>query len=240
MSHAEVERLCRKVLAALGMAGGIERDAALAVLWLEARGLGGLARLRAALPALAEAHDAAPAALAASGGETRYDAHGQCALLVAPSLVDVARAGAERSASCMHRVVVERTADPLFALAVAAIAGPPEAAFRLRWREHEGARAARVAADGTVSIERASGGDAALVIECMLGRAAGADDAAARGAAIEIDAATLEARRGESLARGIAVDGDDWQALSAVAAGALVPDTADSHERGAGGGRYDD
>lgn len=273
VSHAELQRMCQKTFAALGITGGVERDAALAVLWLETRDLAGLDRLCAELPVLEGTgqgmdqgmdqgmNQGAPALLGRSAAETRLDTRGQSALLVGSAMVELAVVGAGGNGARIHRVIAEPCDAPMFTVALAAGSAAPGRIFHLRWQEDGAELRVLVDEDGRVAIYRRmgrigpmdpmghggrAGGDLgveprALEVECRPGPGAAlARELARQCGAPTVPADTLEDRYRTSLARGIRVDPDRWALLGALAARALVPDSASSHRQGAGGGRYDD
>jgi len=240
VSQNEIYRLCQRTLEGLGAPAGIDRDGAWSVAWLAARGLPGLLLLARDLERLDGS--IGPLKVAPLGGRPAIDLAGQSALAAAGLILDYMRAVAAAATNRRTALLVARCRAPLFLLPMAVRASEPRGRFRFAWSSADG---------GTLSISVAAGmaagtgidGPAVLTddrpVDVEIIHVADSTDppeSADSPVTGAIDEAAMTARLAETLALGIAVDPEIWARIGAVAARVLVPATAVSRERGAGGG----
>jgi hypothetical protein len=239
VSQFEIYRLCQRALEGLGAPYGIDRDGATAAVWLEARGLPGLALLVGDLERLEK-----PNALAgmtpqmSDAGSAELEAGGRPAIVFAGAAVDFLMLLALRSAGGCGRLAIEHCRSPLFLLPAAVAAASAEASLRLAW----GDVAVDVGPDG-LSIKLASGrswlmalGEAGPVTVRLAYHRSMAPPAPGSGSKDESIQAELNLAYDRSLQEGVSVDDGFWQRLSAIAARVQVPASEVSRIRGAGGG----
>lgn len=233
VSLNEVLRLARRVLLAWGAGPGCEHEPALAVTWLESRGLAGLEMLwRECRPPCAPARWAAEEGAGAAVATLRIDGGGGSAAWIAAAAADwlAAREGPAR-------VQVSAARSPLWFVPELAARRERVPAWLLARGDDGGAAApllaARASAAG-VTLELACDPAALAGREAALTLGRGASPPLAWTPRERIGHAALAARHAASLDGGIAVDEQLWHALYGVARGALVPESAASRARGAG------
>ena len=239
VSQFEVYRLCQRSLEALGAPYGVDRDGAAAVVWLEARGLPGLALLAGDLPALARPGAFAGLALApgAHDGEARLDAGGRSALAFLGGAVDLLRLLAARAPDRCGRLRLEGCRSPLFLLPGAVAACGPDDGVEIAW----GGLAARIGRR-RLSIAVLPGLDPAEAlgesgpVAVGLALAPGSGRGARPSAAPILTQDDLDESFVRALDQGIEADDALWQQLSAIAARVQVPASEVSRLKGAGGG----
>ena len=211
---AELESLAKRALAGSGAPSGIDEDAAAATAWLEARDL-------PALDALVAELDRGVIDLPAPAVEGRQvDAGGRSALLLCGTLIDQAVLLADQGP-----LTVEQLAQPIFLLPLADRRRRAGWSFRITWGSGSGA---------LVDVEQ---GLALLGgLDGLLPKApVTVSIASVRGPLDRFEGDSgLEARLGQTLANGRAVDDGLWQRLTRHGARALVPASEESRARGAG------
>ncbi len=241
VSQFEIYRLVQRALEGLGAGCGVDRDAARAVAWLEARGLPGLARLDADLAGL-DRGIRPPALESGAGSDIMIDAGGGSAIAFAGAAMDLVIAQAAAGAG-MARLRLRRCRSPLFLIpaAVECRLGFPLA---LSWQGPLGAVVARVDGGGrlTLFLEPDQGLVLALLDPAVRDidlQAAPAVKLAApppSGLDTVLDSRGLARRLAHSLDHGIEVDPALWRRIDEVAARVQVPASEESRLRGAGGG----
>ncbi len=243
ISQNEIYRLCQRALEGLGAPTGVDRDGALAVAWLEARGLPGLDLLARDMAHL-DGDFGPPAAMTLDGPQTRIDAAGQSAVAMCGAVVDVAAAAAEAAVERRASVRLLRCRSPLFLLPPAARCSERGTSFRLAWRAGGRHLASLVAAPGLVSIHAAP----CILLEGLLADNEPAEveilcthrvplpptDGRLPPPALDMEA--LAERLSRALALGVEVTRETWQRVAEVAARVQVPASEESRVRGAGGG----
>ncbi|HEY2891732.1 MAG TPA: DUF3726 domain-containing protein [Dongiaceae bacterium] len=225
VSQFEIYRLIQRAMEALGAGYGVDRDAARAVAWLEARALPGLAAFDAELPRLEAGLPLA-----------RLQSRGESELVIEAGGSAIASAGAVLDlATTVGRLRLQGCTTPLFL-----IPGAADAA-----KNHPLSLAWQIAA-GNVLLTFSGGPNLFLppgteVRSALLAEPQG-DVVIERATAMPpelapaLTAETLAARLDESLNKGIAGAPALWRRLDAVAARIQVPASETSRERGAGGG----
>lgn len=235
VSQFEIYRLCQRSLEALGAAYGIDRDGAEAVVWLEARGMPGLALLAHDLPALAK--PGAFAGLRAGAGETKLDAGGRPAIVLLGGVIDFLRLLAVGAKDRQASLVLEACLSPLFLLPAALAACERDDELEIDW----GGIAARIGRK-RLSIAVQSGLDLAEALSQAGPFAVRLELALAHGSGKRFPAPPaltqddLDEAFVRSLGEGVEVDDLLWERLSAIAARVQVPASEVSRLRGAGGG----
>ena len=206
---ATVERAARGA----GATAGADVEAGSAVAWLEARGVPALGHLAAALdhgPARSLALDDGRVALAGAS----------CAFH-AGALIDMAVA---RLATGEGGLTVTEARDPQFLVAAADRFAPAGLALTIAW----GVGEARFDAAGALAFHGTVPGPAvAMTVDVRVG-------GPGPQASAWLDAATLDRRRRDAIARGVDVDPAVWARLRDVARRTYVPASAQSRSRGAG------
>jgi len=234
VSQFEIYRLIQRSMEALGAGYGVDRDAARAAAWLEARGLPGLVAFMAELAGL-EAGMPVPRIVRRADTEIEI-ALGGSAIACAGALLDLATGQMRQSAGVQLRL--RGCTAPLYLIPAAAEADVP---LSLAWPSGVGEVGALVS-QGNVTLFAAAPGiaiDAALLAEPtgdVLLRAIRETSPTRTGVGLGLSAEALRQRLDESLATGVAVDEELWQRLNSVAARVQVPASTTSRERGAGGG----
>ena len=242
VSWNELQRVCQKAFRGLGVAAGTDDDSAFAVLWLQARGLDALAPLAAALSALGRT---SPKPLVHSGRETWadvLDAGGQPAVSVASDALDfaVSCAGGRGTAAEVRVLAVE---GGIFVAGALAHRPPSGHRIRVRWREGDTRRELDTGPIGErLLLTAPAGGEeddgpASDTVRILIGEPRGRRHPSWR---IDADEAELERRALHSVTHGIEVPDALWGRLLTFAGRTLVPASAVSRERGAGGGEYGD
>lgn len=242
VSWNELQRACQKAFRGLGVAAGADDDGAFAVLWLQARGLDALAPLAAALSALERTPPRPLVRSGREGGIDVLDAGGQPAVSVASDALDftVARAGGRGTRTEVRIAAVEGGI-----LVAGALAHRPPSGHRIRvrWREGGTRRGLDTGpAGGCLLLTAPAGGaeDAGLApdtVQVVVGGPRGRRHASWR---IDAAGAELERRALHSVTHGIEVPDALWRRLLTLAGRTLVPASAASRERGAGGGEHGD
>ncbi len=240
VSQNEVYRIAQRALEGAGAGNGIDRDGAQAVAWLAARGLPGVAMLAASLDRM----DGAFAPLAPprrNGGSGVLDVADRPAIAWTGTLIDCVELLLDRGA---HEVRLAACRWPLFLLPPAARRAAGRQNIRLNWTAGGGTvtcvagrdGACRIVGEGT-GIDLAAAFLDPAPVEVVLERPASAVRAQDRddGARV-IDADTLAATLQRTLTEGIAVDAAHWSRIAEAAKRVLVPASAESRDRGAGGG----
>jgi len=249
VSWNELQRTCQKAFRGLGVPAGADDDGSFAVLWLEARGLDGLAPLEATLSALQ--HTAPrPLELRLGGDEDGVDvldAGGQSAVSVASGAVDFAIARAmERAARAEVRL--RGVEGGIFVAGALAQRPVPGRCALAEWWDGKVRRRLDMAPDGACRVSAAPPDLAES--DSGLGRKAVriAIDEPGRYRwpvrdriwRTDFDDAELERRAMHSVLHGIDMPDPLWTRLLELARRTLVPATHASRERGAGGGEYND
>ena len=234
VSQFEIYRLIQRSMEALGAGYGVDRDAARAAAWLEARGLPGLLAFANALPKL---EGGMPVPRFIQRGDTEVEITvGGPAIACAGALLDLATGQMRQSAGVQLRL--RGCTAPLYLIPATAEADVP---LMLAWPSGLGEVSAHVSR-GNVTLFAAAPGtafDAALLAEPtgdVLLRAIDETSSTHEGAGPALSADALRQRLDESLAAGVGVDEDLWERLNSVAARVQVPASTTSRERGAGGG----
>jgi hypothetical protein len=244
VSQFEIYRICQRALEGLGAPYGIDRDGAAAAVWLEARGLPGLALLAGDLARLEKPNAFVGLTPRMSeAGSAELDAEGRPAIAFTGAAVDFLMLLALRSPDGRGRLAIEQCRSPLFFLPAAAAVVGAGASLRLAW----GDVAMDIGTDG-LSIQLASDQLASGCSWFMaLGEAGPFEVGLAYDRSATPAAAVSGSKRGpteaeltcayeRSLQEGVSVDDGLWQRLSAVAARVQVPASEVSRIRGAGGG----
>jgi hypothetical protein len=214
VSQFEIYRLVQRALEGAGAPYGVDRDGAQAVAWLEARGLPGLRLLLADLPGLEGRFEGLKLGRTAAG--PAIDASGRSAIAYGGAVIDLARG--------LPSLRLRRCRSPVFLLPAAAAAG-----LALRWRQGAGEVLCRV--EGEIR-----GSESALLDVAPTEVEIDAGAAVAPGLPVILDGPALARRYEQALAQGVAVDGEIWRRIDAVAARVQVPASAESRLKGAGGG----
>lgn len=241
LSLNEVHRAAQRALEGAGAPHGVDRDGAQAVAWLEARGLPGLALLDASLGQMAGTFAPPPAPRRRAGGAA-IDLAGRPALVWAGALVDCLRL--LNGEDGVSRLELAGCRWPLALLPEAAQQAAPGRTIELRWQVGPIRVAAVAAVDGACRIALGGGpveprrlfldpAPADTTMETSRGVTRAVDRP---GAAVVLDAGAFERALEDSLAHGVAVEAALWQRISAAAQRVLVPASAESRARGAGGG----
>jgi len=242
VSQFEIYRICQRALEGLGAPYGVDRDGAEAAVWLEARGLPGLALLAADLEHLAkpDAFAGMTPPMAAAGGAAEVDAGGRPAVAFLGAAFDFLRLLALRSPDGRGRLAIEHCRSPLFLLPAAVAAAG--ASLRLAW----GDVAAEIGSDslsiwiapGRIapgrSAAQALGERGPCAVELVCGQ--GEMPAAPGPGPAALSAADLGRAYDRALDEGVAVDDEMWRRLSIAAARVQVPASEVSRLKGAGGG----
>ena len=198
--------MAHKALEAIGVASGLDRDGAYAIVWCEVRGLDGLAMLIRDFDALVGSPS--------YSGEI-LDASGLSALVVAPMAIDLAmvKNGVLR---------VYNIRSPIAALAYAVRRARNGRWFKLIWGNSRA-----VAAEGTAVISRL-GSDIAETLTITSGQGL-----APSVASVTVTANELEKRRMHALTEGLILNADLYRDLLNAAKRILVP-ASESSRSGAG------
>jgi len=240
VSQFEIYRICQRALEGLGAPYGVDRDGAEAAVWLEARGLPGLALLAADLEHLAkpDAFAGMTPPMAAAGGAAEVDAGGRPAVAFLGAALDFLQLLARRSPDGRGRLAIEHCRSPLFLLPAAVAAAGASASLRLAW----GDVAAEIGSD-SLSIRIAPGRSAAQALgergPCAVELALGQGEMPAEpgsGPQAALSVADLGRAYDRALDEGVAVDDEVWRRLSIAAARVQVPASEVSRLKGAGGG----
>jgi len=232
----ELQRACQKSLFGFPAPAGSDDDAAVAAVWLESRGLSALAPLVAALDRW-RARGAVDRLVPPDGvgPESPVPASGASAVALCGPVVDLALVAAARAGGTATLTVTDLR-DPQFLLPLAAQLLCRGWRWRILWGRGEGpiAGAALSESAGTALLgawDRPLPQDPfEVTVTCRQGGVLPSQDAPA----VAIAESVLTARRRATLAAGLELDDALWARLSAYAARALVPTSADSRARGAG------
>jgi hypothetical protein len=225
VSQFEIYRLIQRAMEALGAGYGVDRDAARAVAWLEARALPGLAAFDAELPRL---ETGLPLA--------RVQRRGEDEMVIEASGSTIASAGAVLDlATTVGRLRLQGCTMPLFLIPGAADAAKNRP-LSLAWQIAAGN--VRLTFIGGPALFLPAGTEvrSALLADPLGGVVIERAAMVPQGVLPALSAENLAARLDDSLAKGIAADPALWRRLDAVAARVQVPASAASRERGAGGG----
>jgi len=231
VSQFEIHRLIQRAMEALGAGYGVDRDAARAVTWLQARGLPGLAVFDRELSALESGLPVARLQ-GESGGETIIELGGS-AIACAGAVADLALAKFRQFTNA--RIRLRACTAPLFLIPALVDAALPGAS--LNWLV-DGGEVSVIAGGGEATVflppemslnEALAGprGDTLLSVPAL---APPPDLVAA------LSPAQMADRLNWVLSRGVDVDPALWRRLDAVAARVQVPASEESRKRGAGGG----
>ena len=244
VSQFEIYRICQRALEGLGAPYGVDRDGAEAAVWLEARGLPGLALLAGDLEHLAK-----PDAFAgmtppmATAGAAELDAAGRPSVAFLGAALDFLRLLANQSPDGRGRLAIRDCRSPLFLLPATVAAAGAGARFRLAW----GDVAAEIGSDslsiwiapGRIAPGRSAAqalderGPCAVELACGQGEMPAAPGSGPRAALSAVDLGRAYDR---ALDEGVAVDDGIWRRLSITAARVQVPASEVSRLKGAGGG----
>ena len=223
----ELCRNCRNALSAAGAPAGVDEEAALAAVWLEARGLAALDSVVAALDRWAGEDGAAVLEERRSENAARcFEAGGRSAVYLAGIAAGLA------AVQEAVPLIVRTLSDPWFLLPAAVLDGGRDRPWLLSWPS---GGAAIDTAGGVSLFGDWSGGAPRRPCEAILCRGAAADP----DRALTLGPAELAARRDRNLASGLAVDPELWRRLAAYAARYLVPSSPESEARGAGSSTSD-
>ena len=239
VSQFEIYRICQRALEGLGAPYGIDRDGAAAAVWLEARGMPGLALLAGDLERLEKPNAFAGLAPHMTGAQSaELDAGGRSAIVFAGAAADFLLLLAFRSADGRGQLDIQHCRSPLFLLPPAVAAVSAKASLRLAW----GDVAVDIGPDG-LSVQTASGrpwrmalsaaGPVSVRLEYHRSAAPPASGSGSKDESIQAQLAFAYDR---SLQEGVTVDEEIWQRLSAIAAWVQVPASEVSRRTGAGGG----
>jgi hypothetical protein len=239
VSQFEIYRICQRSLEGLGAPYGIDRDGAAAAVWLEARGLPGLALLAGDLERLAKPNAFAGLTPRMSeAGSAALDADGRPAVVFQGAAVDYLLLLALRAPDGRGQLAIEHCRSPLFFLPAAVAVLGAGASLRLAW----GDVAANIGAGG-LSIQVVSGqsrltalGEAGPFSVRLAYDRSVAPAAPVPGSKAGPTEAELTLAYDRSLQEGVSVDEGLWQRLSTIAARVQVPASEVSRIRGAGGG----
>jgi hypothetical protein len=235
VSQFEIYRLVQRAMEALGAGYGVDRDAARAVAWLEARGLPGLAAFAGELPGLERGMPVTKLERGAAG-EIRIDAGDGSAIAFAGAAMDLVVGQARRDGSARLSC---RCRSPLF-LIPAAVETAGDLSVDLAWPDGEGGVRAIVGPGAALSLfmraERKA--DAGLLNQPAGEVVITVSSNPLRppaGLVVALDGNALARRLTQSLDKGIAAEDPLWRRLDAVAARVQVPPSEESR-KGAGGG----
>jgi Protein of unknown function (DUF3726) len=239
VSQFEIHRICQRALEGLGAPYGIDRDGAAAVVWLEARGMPGLALLAGDLERLEKSDAFAGLTPRMSGaGRAELEAGGLPTIVFAGAAVDFLMLLALRSADGRGRLTIEHCRSPLFLLPAAVAAVSAETSLSLAWGEvvvEMGAYGLllRGASGRSRQVALGEAGPVTAKLEYHRSVPPAASGPGPKDGSIE---AELTRAHDRSLQEGIGVDEGLWQRLSAIAARVQVPASEVSRQKGAGGG----
>ena len=240
VSRNELLQLCQKVFQGLGFPAGADKDAAQMVSWLDTHRLPGTRLLHKELPLLLATASQPATITARSATKTILDGHGQSALLIAPSAIDMASADICATDDDHVTIVLNGCHSPLFAIALPVVRVTTPRCFHIHWQQ-KGQRY-----DFVVDAEKRSlfygdldalldGVVCDLSVTCVRGN--GNDLAVAlsdkRGSPT-IDAAEFASRAQASVLHGIEVGDAVWNEMVKRSRQILVAATPESRARGAG------
>jgi hypothetical protein len=230
VSLNEVYRTCQRALEGLGAPVGVDREGAAGIVWLEARGLPGLRELARNLAALDGGFGPVVAGI-------EIDAVGRSAIAYAGAIIDYLRSLCEPGATATLKL--RNVRSPLLLLPAAAARAALGERYLLRFGESDMvAGSALLDEDGaTLVLTDGASLDALSCQALTVVLATGPELRMTADMTSQIlTPSLLRERASRALADGIAVDDEIWRAVGAVAARVLVPATAESRVRGAGGG----
>ena len=239
VSQFEIYRICQRALEGLGAPYGIDRDGAATIVWLEARGMPGLALLAADLERLGE-----PNAFAglrprmADAGSAQLDADGRPAIAFPGAAVDFLRLLALRADDGRGGLEIQHCRSPLCLLPAAVAAANADASLRLAWGDvtidiGAAGLSIRIASSLSWPVALREAGPVTVRLEYHRSTAPAASGSASKDESIQ---AELSLAYDRSLQEGVTVDDSLWQRLSTVAARVQVPASEVSRQKGAGGG----
>jgi hypothetical protein len=238
VSQFEIYRICQRTLEGLGAPYGIDRDGAAAAVWLEARGLPGLACLAGDLEQLQKPSAFAGLSPRRSGtGSAELDAVNRPAIAFAGGAVDYLLPLALRAPDGRGQLTIRQCRSPLFLLPAAIAAASAEARLRLAWGDiafdiGPDALAVEVASHRSWLEALSEAGPATVRLEHHRGMTP-ASGPASKDESIQAQLALAYER---SLQQGVWVHDGLWQRLSKTAARVQVPASEASRRKGAGGG----
>lgn len=240
VSRNELLQLCTKVFQGLGFPAGADKDAAQMVSWLDTHQLPGARLLHEELPLLL-ARASQPATITVqSATKTILHGHGQSALLIAPSAIDIASANIYATDHDRVTVVVSGCHSPLFAIALPVLRITIPGCFHVQWQQKGqrydfvvdaekrslfygdlGGLSAHVVCDLSVTCARGNSNDFAVALSDERGLPT-------------IDVAEFASRKQASLLHGIEVSDAVWNEMVKLSRRILVAATPESRARGAG------
>lgn len=236
VSLNEIETRYAKALEALGLPGGLAWDAAQIVMWHDLWGLDGAERLAARLDRL-DGCEALNLQVERHSGGMRVAAAGHSILAAGPGALDLLEAD---DGETDFAVEVRTCRDLDLAAGLAGLAAMRNVDAGIEAAVGD-TRIRAAASGGDVAIQTFTvpahevSATGTLVLRRL--RAAAGDVALTEAA---FTAADLAARRAEALEAGVSVKGAAWRRIKALSARFLVAETAESRQRGAGGGSYSD
>jgi hypothetical protein len=242
LSFDQIRRQSFRALDAAGAAEGIDEDCAYAVAWLESAGLGGLKLLADALDG--STRDDRHAGLAPQDGAVSAD--GRSCMFLAPLLIDYLIAGSDRASGAQAQLVINDAKHPIVLLAAAARFCPADRQIDVAWSESDGVSVnagfsppmAQVLIDGKGAPNWASDATVGMIsLTCSPADPSGS--AVPTGLTPHLDRTTMSERLAAAYQRGVEVDADAYDRVSAYAVGVLVPETEESRAHGAGAGLTD-
>jgi hypothetical protein len=242
VSQFEIYRLVQRALEGLGAGYGVDRDAAFAVAWLEARGLPGLASLAADLARLERG--IGPTKLEPGArSDFAIDAGGASAIAFAGAVLDLLIARATAPGTGRARLRLRRCCSPLSLIPAAAENGSG-VALQLAWQGQRSLIRVRVEADGGATLFLSPGEElrtallapATSEVEIQVALSSEALPPPKSGLIAVLDREGLARRLAHSLDHGIDVDPTIWRRIDEVAARVQVPASEESRLKGAGGG----
>jgi hypothetical protein len=237
VSQFEIYRLCQRSLEALGAAYGIDRDGAEAVVWLEARGLPGLALLARDLPALEKPGAFAGLMGGPAAGEAKLDAGGRPAIVLLGGVIDFLRLQAAGAKDRRGQLILQSCLSPLTLLPAAHAACERDDELEIAWggiTARIGAKRLAIAVQPGLDLAEALSQAGPFAVRLVLALAHGSGKRFAVPPALTQD--DLDEAFVRSLGEGVEVDDALWERLSAIAARVQVPASEVSRLKGAGGG----
>lgn len=218
-SLAEVLLTSLKALEGLGLPHGLDHDGAANVVWLEARGLGGLSELAREVKNL-EPGAVWQTPVPHDDGERIIIEHGSATgLLLATLAVDLAQTG--------HLVEIPDCRAPMLLVAETARRSAGGSGFKVSWASEQGSSSARC-----------GDGEAALALDLRTAHAPATVTIRQGGKFSSRDGRRSAAFHAQSLRDGIAVDPAAWAVVASAAKRILVP--ASTQSRGGAGAEVDD
>ena len=218
VSLGELRTAAGRALIGAGAPAGTERDGARSAVWLESRGLRGAEAL------VADLRTAANAGLRPPDLTARPIGLADCLVLVwGSSLVELAMLEAGAT------ITLDGCRAPRALVPEAAAQAQRGWRFRLRAGESE----ALVSRD-VIALDRSFASLEAADVRIVAEKGSLRAGHSTRPSPSRLNTAQLESRHCGSLATGLRLDPDDWQAIRQAAARILVPASERSRSRGAG------